>query len=520
MTDQTTSIPRIAIVGRPNVGKSSIMNMLAKAKVSIVDPTPGVTRDRVTFMVELQGPLLTEEPRLVEIIDTGGYGVYTADGARFDDAGEDLQKLTAQIEGQIGAAIDQADAILFIIDAQVGITALDETIAKLLRERALGGKDQRKIPITVVANKVDAENWEAHGLEAAAMGFGEPLLLSAKTNYMRRVFCEHLFEMLPELSPEEREEASPVMKLALVGRRNAGKSTFVNALAGEERCIVSEIAGTTRDAIDVRFEIDGRTCMAIDTAGVRKKTRFADQVEWFAFHRCKLAIGRADVVLFLIDATENVTGIDKRLGAQIAEQYKPCVIVVNKWDLTEGRKNRKGKPITPQDYQEYIEKELPGLSYAPIVFTSAEHGEGLTDTVNVAFDLFEQARERVSTGKLNNLIKAILSERGPSTRLGSQAKVYFASQVAVEPPTIVFAVNKPDLFTDTYQRYFLNRFRETLPFSEIPIRLIFRPRRRADLNELLSGEHARKRREQGLAKRKGQVEVEGIDITELDDPEL
>ncbi len=508
------SIPRIAIVGRPNVGKSSIMNMLAKAKVSIVDATPGVTRDRVTTVVELQGPLLTEEPRLVEIIDTGGYGVYTAEGARFDDAGEDLQQLTSQIEGQIGAAIDQADAILFILDAQTGPTALDDIIAKMLRERALGGKGRRHIPVTIVANKVDAENWEAHGLEAAAMGFGEPLLLSAKTNYMRRVFCEALFDLVGNLNPQDRlDEATPEMKLALVGRRNAGKSTFVNALAGEERCIVSEIAGTTRDAIDVRFEMDGRTYMAIDTAGVRKRSKFADSVEWFAFHRCKLAIGRADVVLLLIDATQKITGIDKRLGAQIVEQHKPCVIVVTKWDLAEGRKGPKGRPVTLADYQEYIGKELTGLSYCPIVFTSAEDGMGLDAAIDVAFDLFEQSRERISTGKLNQIIKTVLSDRGPSTRLGSQAKIYFASQVAIEPPTIVFQVNKPDLFTDVYQRYLLNRFREETRFKEIPIRFIFRPRKRADLDDLLSGRYkARKGRE-----RSGKLEVEGIDPDEMDE---
>ena len=509
------SIPRIAIVGRPNVGKSSIMNMLARAKVSIVDPTPGVTRDRVTTVVELQGPLLTEEPRLVEIIDTGGYGVYTAEGARFDDAGEDLQQLTSQIEGQIGAAIDQADAILFVIDAQTGLTALDDTIATLLRERALGGRERRHIPVIVVANKVDAENWEAHGLEAAAMGFGEPLLVSAQTSYMRRVFCEALFELVGTLKPEERFEADPIMKIALVGRRNAGKSTFVNALAGEERVIVSEIAGTTRDAIDVRFEMEGRTCIAIDTAGVRKRTKFADSVEWFAFHRCKLAIARADVVLLLIDATQKITGIDKRLGSQIIEQHKPCVIVVTKWDLAEGRKGAKGRPVTLDDYRQYIEKELIGLSFCPIVFTAAAEGKGLDATIDVAFDLFEQSRERISTGKLNQIIKTVLTERGPSTRLGAQAKIYFASQVAVEPPTIVFAVNKPDLFTDLYQRYLLNRFREATPFKEIPIRFIFRPRRRADLDDLLSGRHKAMKEAERAAD--GAFQVEGIDPDEMDE---
>ncbi len=484
-------LPRIAIVGRPNVGKSSLMNMLAGAKVSIVDPLPGVTRDRVSSVVKLTGPNQGDPERFVEIVDTGGYGVYVAEGARFDDAGEDLARLTDQIENQIAAAVDTADMILFVIDTQAGITALDETVAQLLRKRGLGGKGRASLPVQVVANKTDADAWESHAIDASRLGFGEAWPVSAATNFRRRNFVERLWAAAPRTHgtdlPEEGPplEMTPELRVALVGRRNAGKSSFVNALAGVERCIVSEIPGTTRDAIDVRFEMDGRTLLAIDTAGVRKRTKFADRVEHYAYWRCKQAIDRASVVCLLIDSTQEISGIDKRLGSYVAKQYKPCIIVVTKWDLTEGRRTRKGTTVNPDDYRKYIEDELPGLDHCPIVFTSATERVGLKEVINVAFELQDQARVRVKTSKLNELLREILTHRGPSSKLGTLVKVLYVSQVRTEPPTILLVVNKPDLFTDQYQRYLLNRFREELPFSEVPIKLIIRERQRAGLRELL-----------------------------------
>ncbi|HVZ93720.1 MAG TPA: ribosome biogenesis GTPase Der [Phycisphaerales bacterium] len=480
------SLPRIAIVGRPNVGKSSLLNMLAKTKVSIVDPTPGVTRDRVTAVVELTGPEPNDPVRLAEVTDTGGYGVYTAEGGRFDDAGEDLSRLTDQIETQIGAAVDRADLILFVIDAQDGVMALDRTIAGLLRRRDPGkGRDgengrREPVPIRVVANKVDADNWEASAPEAAELGFGEPLIVSAKTNFRRRDFIERLWEIVPEVKDDGTPDALPEMRIALVGRRNAGKSTFVNALAGEERCIVSEIPGTTRDAIDVRFELDGKTLLAIDTAGVRRRTKFADAIEHFAFMRAQAAVRRSDVVLMLLDATQEIAGIDQRLGRFVQDEYKPCVIVVTKWDLAEGRKTPKGQTVTMEDYREYIEKELPGLRRCPIVFTSGIEGRGVRDTIGLAFDLFEQSRLRVTTSKLNEFLRGIFAQRGPSTKLGTKVKVLYVSQISIQPPTILAVVNRPELFTPEYERYLLNRFHEELPFTEVPIRLIIRGRQRAD----------------------------------------
>ena len=488
-------MPRVAIVGRPNVGKSSILNMLARDKLSIVDPTPGTTRDRVSAVVQLTGPLQTEPVRFAEVVDTGGFGIYTTDENRINDAGEDLSILRGGIEYQIAAAVESADVILFVVDAQAGITALDQTVAKLLRERALGGKDREALPVVCVANKVDSDKWEPDGLEAAGLGFGEPWLVSAKVNFRRRDFRERLYEVLPEEGGRAGRDRSE-MKLAIVGRRNVGKSSLTNALAGEERVIVSEIAGTTRDAVDVRFtmpmKLEGdeqtreHSFVAIDTAGLRKRSKLDGSIEHFAQQRSMRAIERGDVCLLVIDSTEKLTGIDKRLGRAIVDRYRPCVVVVNKWDLADGRIGRKGSPVGPEDYRRYIEDEITGLSTAPIVFSSAKDGYGLKEAVGIAFDLFEQAGERVSTGRLNSVVRGILSRRGPSSSLGRRAKILYVSQIGTRPPTIVLVVNRPELFTDDYRRYMLNRFREELPFGEVPIRLIIRERRREELSELLT----------------------------------
>jgi len=466
------SLPRIAIVGRPNVGKSSLLNMIARERVSIVDPTPGVTRDRVSAVVELHGPLRTEPARLVEVVDTGGFGVYTAQGARFNEIGEDLSRLSGPIEAQIEHAVRTSDLILFVTDAQAGVTALDEAFAQALRERVSGAAAK----VVPVANKVDADRWEAHALEASALGFGEPLMVSAQTKNLRRAFLDRLYGLVPESA--EGRDADPAMRLAIVGKRNAGKSTLVNTLAREERVIVSEIAGTTRDAVDVRFEMDGRTLVAIDTAGLRKRARLPNRVEWFAQQRAVQSIDRADVALLMLDATQRVSKVEKTLSSQIAERYKPCVIVVNKWDLAEGRPGRTGRAVTAEHYRGYLAEALPGVARAPIAFVSALQGTGVREAVAVAFDLFEQGRQRVPTSRLNDVFEAILAQRGPTSRLGRQAKILYVAQVATSPPTIVLKVNDERLFTPQYERYLLNRLAEMTPFEEVPVRLLIRGRER------------------------------------------
>lgn len=486
-------VPRISIVGRPNVGKSSLLNMIARQRLAIVDPTPGVTRDRVSIVVDLDPPDGSGPVLPVELTDTGGYGVYVAEGARYNEVGADLATLTDDIEFQIAQAVAGADMILFAIDAQAGITPQDEHIARLLREQKLGDDTSRAdragpVPVHVVATKCDGPKWEAHGYELAALGFGDPMLVSAMNNYMRRDFTDRLYRLAEALPIADGPERPPAdMLLSVVGKRNAGKSTLVNTLAGGPRVIVSEIAGTTRDAVDVHVELDGRSLTVIDTAGLRKKKSFADQIEWYAFDRAQRSIHRSDVVLLLIDATERVSQVDEQLAALVVKSHKPVAIVVNKWDEVEGQVGPNGKPVTVEVYEKYIRKTLNGLAFAPIAFMSAKDGLNVPETIRLAFELLEQSRARVGTGVLNRLMERIMSQRGPSSKLGTQAKILYVAQVAEHPPTIALVVNRPELFTSNYQRYLLNRFREELPFPEVPIRLVIRSRKRAKLGDLLKG---------------------------------
>jgi GTP-binding protein len=475
------SLPQIAIVGRPNVGKSSLFNRIVGRRVSIVDPTPGTTRDRVSQLVEILPPTdlpydrsRDAAPKLAELVDTGGYGVYMAEGARFDDAGEDLTRHTPEIEAQIKAGIERATLILFVIDAQTGVTGLDERIARLVRET---GRADR---VLLVANKVDDDSWIAAAQDASRLGFGEPAMTSASSAFGKRTFLEEIWNRLPEwVEPV----APPEMKIAIVGRRNAGKSTLINALAGEPRVIVSEIAGTTRDSIDVRFEMDGHAFVAIDTAGVRKRKSWVDDIEYYSHQRAKSAIERADVCVLLLDAREPVTQVEKRLALELVEQHKPTVIAVTKWDLVETK-------LKTSDYIDYLTQELFALDFAPLVFLSAAKGQGISPLVKVCRNLFGQAHHRETTGRLNAVVKGILEARGPSSKLGTRAKIFYVSQIATNPPTIAIVVNKPELFEGSYEKYLRNQLHEQLPFSEVPIKLVFSARKRLTPAELASRKRA------------------------------
>lgn len=454
-------LPKVAIVGRPNVGKSSLLNTLSGRRISIVDPTAGVTRDRVSTEVELPPARRGGKPRHCELIDTGGYGVYSGD--------EEWGSLTADVERQIGLAVDESQLILFIVDAQSGIAPLDQEVARLLRKRVA---DLSKV--VLVANKVDDRSHEAAAMDTMRLGFGEPAMVSATGKRGKHELLELISQRLGE-SAQAAPKASGLL-LAIVGKRNAGKSTLVNTLAGAERVIASEIPGTTRDSVDVRFEIDGRTLTAIDTAGIRKRKSLANDIEYYSLHRALRSIRRADVVVLLIDATEQVGTIEKQLGSEIVEHFKPCVLAVNKWDLVQER-------TTTDKYVEYLEKVLTGLTYAPMAFISAKDNDNVRGLVKTASDLHEQAGQRVPTGQLNAVVQQILQQRGPSTRLGRQAKVYYATMASVHPPTIALFVNHPELFTQSYQRYLTNQFRKHLPYEEVPIRLLIRGRRREDAEQ-------------------------------------
>jgi len=434
------ALPVVAIVGRPNVGKSTLFNRLAGRMISIVDDRPGITRDRLSAVCRI-------DQKYFELVDTGGYGV------------AQLDQLSDEVEKQIRFAIDQADLVLFIVDAQTGITALDTRLAQILRS-------QDK-PVLLAANKVDNPNLGYQASEFLRLGFGDPILLSALHATGKDYLMDAIAQRLPahEISPPE-----PVMKIAIVGARNVGKSTFINSLAGEERVIVSELPGTTRDAIDVRFEIDGKTFLAIDTAGVMKKSSMKENVDFYSSVRAERSIRRADVVLLVIDAAETVGQVTKKLAGYIVENYKPCVIVVNKWDLAHGKADI-------NDYQKYIEKMLTGLPFAPISLTCAMDGTNVRATIKLAEKIFQQASTRVSTGELNKAVEFIRSAKPPSSpRHKTYPKFYYATQIDVRPPTIVMFVNDVEAFDTEYQRYLINRMREILPFKEIPIRLLVRQR--------------------------------------------
>jgi GTP-binding protein len=434
------ALPVVVIVGRPNVGKSSLLNVLARARVSIVDARAGITRDRVAVIIE-------HRERYFELVDTGGVGIV------------DDHQLEAHVEDQIRYAIARADAAVFLVDVRDGLTALDRRVAELLR--------RLDIPVQLVANKVDADQHRPEAAEFIQLGYGEPLCVSALHAHGRSELLERLDELL---GPDHGESPdTPLMKLAIVGKRNAGKSTLVNALAGEQRMIVSETPGTTRDAVDVRFEKDGQVFVAIDTAGVRKKKRM-DDVEFYSYTRALRSVRRADVVMHLIDATVPVSDVDVKLAAAVREEYKPVILVINKWDLAKER-------TTPEAYDEYLAQVLPGLDYAPVTIMTAKTGKNVHAAIDVARSLHKQALTRVTTGRLNAALEKILAARGPSPKRGSKSpKILYATQAATAPPTLVFFCDHPTLVTDNYQRFMENRLREILPFREIPMRLLFRAR--------------------------------------------
>ncbi len=299
------------------------------------------------------------------------------------------------------------------------------------------------------------------------MGFGEPVLISAETGHNKYALYDAIHEHVDFDRVVDNTPPETGVLVAMIGKRNAGKSTLVNALAGDERVIVSEQEGTTRDSVDVTFEIDGHVFTAIDTAGVRKRKSLAGDIEYYSHHRSLRSVRRADVCLLLVDASVPVSQVDKQLVNEVLKHHRPTVVVVNKWDLAEAE-------YTQEQYVEYLDDALKGLHYAPIVFTSAKASQGVREALGMALNLHEQAMHRVGTGELNQIIEAIGQERGPSHKGGKRGKIYYAAQVDVNPPTIVLHVNAPEIFDNNYQRFLLNRLRDALPFSEVPIKLLIR----------------------------------------------
>jgi len=437
-------IPAVAIIGRPNVGKSSLLNALAGLRISIVEPTPGVTRDRISTFIE-------KDDKYLELIDTGGYGIVDSD------------QLAAHIEQQIEKAIDTANLILFMVDIRDGITPLDNQIAQLLRKKNLD--------VIGVANKADIAKMFPDAGEFIKLGFGQFMPISILNNINKSVLLDKIFEVLEHLESEEPKQV--VMKLAIVGKRNAGKSTLVNAIRGQDRVIVSEVPGTTRDAVDVRFEKDGKTIVVIDTAGVRKKSKMADSIEFYSYVRATRSIRRADVVLFLIDATLPISQVDKKLARFISLEYKSAIIIINKWDLA-----LEAGSFTDA-YENYLTKILPALKNVPIAFTTATESKNVQSVLDLASEIFKQTTTWIPTAKLNKAFDVIKAERigGTKKAKGAWPKIYYATQIAVNPITILMFVNNPQLFEENYLRFIVSRLKSMLPVDEVPIRLLTRPHR-------------------------------------------
>ncbi len=433
------ALPIVAIVGRPNVGKSSLFNWLAGRRISIVDPTAGVTRDRVSTVVEHGG-------RVWELMDTGGIGIV------------DVDDLTADVERQIQIALESAAVVVFVVDVREGVVPLDEDVA--IRLRTLHK------PIILVANKADTDKLGTQGGEFAKFGYGDPLCVSAE----QKLGKEDLFDRILATLPEDNGEGPPEeadLKVAIVGRRNAGKSTFINSLAGADRVIVSEVPGTTRDSVDVRFERDGKSYVAIDTAGVRKKSTLANDIEFYSLHRAQRSIRRADVVLHFFDARHRVSRVDMQLAEYIVEENKPAIFVVNKWDLVKDA-------MSTEKMGDYMRAKFPMLDHVPIAFVTAKSGKNTLRLLQLAVQLHKQAGVRVSTGDLNRAVRAAMEASPPPMAGSKQPKVFYATQTAVHPPTIVLFTNGPELFDHTYVRYLTKTLRDTFPFSEVAIKVLLR----------------------------------------------
>ena len=443
------ALPKVVIIGRPNVGKSSVFNWLAGRRLAIVDDVAGVTRDRMIH-------LLRHNDVFFEIVDTGGIGI------------NDVDDLSDEIEDQIQLAMDSADVILFVVDTRSGMLALDREVARRLR--------YIDKPIICVANKTDEPEMDPEADEFYGLGRGKLVRVSALQNRNRDLLLDMISKRVPQLTDEElmNENIEPSeMKIALVGRRNVGKSTFINSLTEAERMIVSEVAGTTRDSVDVHFELDGKSFIAIDTAGIRKRKSVRTDVEFYSTHRAQRSIRRADVTLMFFDCSQRISQVDKQLCKYIADNYKACVFVVNKWDLMV-------EHMPTERWVTYLRDTFQTMWHVPIAFITGQTGKNMKALLNHSQMLFKQSRQRVSTSYLNRLIRGAVERQPPPVFKNRRPKIYYCTQVSIEPPTIVIKCNNPKAFAPDYRRYLLSVLRDQLEFGEVPIKMYLQRREQSD----------------------------------------
>lgn len=436
------SKPVVAVVGRPNVGKSTLFNKLIGTRLSIVDDTPGVTRDRIYGDCEWLGHNML-------LVDTGGIEPYSDDII--------LQQMRRQAE----IAIDTADVIILVTDIRTGVVSTDEEVAVMLQK---SGK-----PIVLCVNKCDSigqpkpEFYEFYNL-----GLGDPIAVSASHGHGTGDLLDEVIKYLPK--EEEEEDNSEIIKVAIIGKPNVGKSSLVNKIAGEERAIVSDIAGTTRDSTDTYCENKSGKFLLIDTAGLRRKSRVDDAIEKYSVIRARMSVERASVCVIMIDATEGFTEQDSKVAGLAHELGKACIIAVNKWDAVE----KDGK--TMDTFRKTLMDDFSFMSYAPIIFISAKTGQRIDRLFELIKFVDDQNSIRISTGKLNDILATATARVQPPTDKGKRLKIYYMTQASTRPPTFVFFVNKAELFHFSYQRYLDNQIREVFGLEGTPTRLIVRER--------------------------------------------
>ena len=431
--------PIVAIVGRQNVGKSTLLNRLAGKQIAIVTDLPGTTRDRIAANISWQGREFT-------IVDTGGLEAKPS------------SSIAQGVNEQVRTAMSEADIIIFLVDVKDGVTTSDLEIADLLR-----GSEK---PILLVANKADNDRLATEAVDFFQLGLGEPLAVSA---YHGRDISEMLDRITPLLPAAPQVVAEPeIMKLAIVGRPNVGKSMLLNTLSGGERAIVDDIPGTTRDAIDTILDFNGQSVLIIDTAGIRKRGRITAGVERYSVLRALRAIDRADVVLLVLDASELVTDQDMHIAGYIQQAAKGVLLIVNKWDLAMGLKKA--------ECGRYVRSKLKFVSYAPLLYISAKFRQGTDKIIAEAHQIYQERLKRIPTAAVNSLVQQVVATHSPPQRGGKRLKFLYATQAEVNPPTFVFFVNDPNLMHFSYQRYLENKLRQSFGFSGTPLRLVFKTR--------------------------------------------
>lgn len=426
----------MAVVGRPNVGKSTIFNKLTGTKISIVEDTPGVTRDRIFGEVEWLNKYFT-------IIDTGG----------IEPESDDI--ILSQMRNQAMLAVDMAHVILFVVDGKSGLTAADKEVADILR--------RTKKPVLLVVNKIDSKSQFDNVYDFYELGLGNPIAISGANSMGLGDLLDEVVENFPEGMNTEYDE--DVIRVAITGKPNAGKSSILNNILGEERVIVSPIAGTTRDAIDTYFEKDDNKFLLIDTAGIRRRSKVYENVERFSVIRSMSAVDRADLVLIVIDATEGVTEQDTKIAGIAHDEGKACIFVVNKWDLIE--KDNK----TMGNFRMSVREKFPFMTYAPILFVSAVSNQRIGKILETVVQVSAEQNKRVTTSVLNQVIgEAIMLNQPPSDK-GRRLKIYYGTQTGVKPPTFNLFINDKELTHFSYTRYLENRLRENFGFEGTPIKI-------------------------------------------------